>query len=310
MSQLRNKFENRAMDVLYSRADTSLTNLKIFFEFLNGDLLLRSIFEELSRNLPNPETLVLQMKTTKKIILPSIYLEKVRACLSILLHLVEKNEEPWHMISFSVSRSRNADTMTEEVMKEFFVPICNYFEERIASLDSFQYILTRFKLRAEWFSKESLFDLYKKDESKGESVLDRMLRSYLFDEGINFPFSKPSSPSGEVDVLSVVDQKPIPLEIKVYDANGRSQSHIRQGLRQAFNYSRDYGEPSAYLVVFNVSENDLAFELNLKDIPQRLIIGDKTIYIFTVNLFPHEESASKRDLKRVVIDEKYLLETN
>jgi len=307
MSQLRNIFESRTMDVLHSTADTVLNNLKIFFDFLNSDLLLRSILDELSKDLPDPEPLMSQIQNTRSITLPPSYLEKVKACLSILRHMIEKNEEPWQLMSF-VSASGNLDVMTDEVVKEFFVPVCKYIDEKIASIDSFQYLIVRFKLKSEWFERENLFNLYSGNTSKGESILDKALRAYLFDQGIEFPFSKPSSPSGEVDVLSIIKQKPIPLEIKVFDGEGRSQSYVRQGFRQAFNYAKDYGEPSAYLVIFNVSQHDLIFKLSSPNIPQRLVIGDKTVYIFTINLYSHEETASKRDLKPYVIDEKYLLE--
>ena len=307
MSQLPNVLESRTMDVLNSTSDTALSNLKIFFEFLESNLLLKSILDELMKDLPDAEPLIEGIKTKRRVRLPSSYLEKVKACLSILQYMIEQNEEPWQLMD-SVSTSQNVDVITGEALKEFFVPVVKYIDEKTVVIDSFQYLLVRFKLKSEWFEKEYLFSLYGRDTTKGESVLDNTLRAYLFDQGINFPFSKPSSPSGEVDVLSVIEQKPIPLEIKVFDGNGRSRSYVRQGFKQAFSYAKDYGEPSAYLVIFNVSQYDLMFKLSSPDMPQRLVIGDKTIYIFIINLYPHDEPASKRDLKPYVIDEKYLLE--
>jgi len=295
------------MDVLHSTADTVLSNLKIFFEFLNGDLLLRSILDELKKDLPDAEPLITGIKTKRRVILPSSYLAKVKTCLSILQYIIEKSEEPWRLMS-SVSASRNVDAMTQEALKEIFVPVCKYIDEKTVSIDSFHYLLVRFKLKSEWFEKDDLFNLYSRDTTKGESILDNALRAYLFDQGIDFPFSKPSSPSGEVDILPVIEQKPIPLEIKVFDGDGRSRSYIRQGFKQAFSYAKDYGEPSAYLVIFNVSQYDLMFKLSSSDTPQRLVIGDKTIYVFVINLYPHDKPASKRDLKAYEIDEKYLLE--
>jgi len=177
-------------------------------------------------------------------------------------------------------------------------------------MDNFEYLIIRFKAKTEWFDKTKLFDAFRSDTKVGESTLDSALREYLFEQGINFPFSKPSSPSGEVDVLSLIESKPIPLEIKVYDGEGRTQDHIRQGFRQAFCYARDYGEPSAYLVVFNVSQKEIIFNLNQKELPQRIYLGDKTIFIFVVNLFPQEETASKRDMITVKIEESYLLEAS
>lgn len=138
--------------------------------------------------------------------------------------------------------------------------------------------------------------------------MDSSLREYLFNQGVDFPFSKPSSPSGEVDVLSIVKEKPVPLEVKVFDNEGKTQSHVKQGVIQAYCYAKDYGEPSAYLVVFNVSERELFFKLNSTEIPQRVVMGDKTIYLFIVNLFCFEETASKRKINSAIIEETYLLE--
>jgi hypothetical protein len=207
-----------------------------------------------------------------------------------------------------ISSNSNINVLTKEAMQEFFLPIAEYFKEKIVTIDSFQYLLIRYKLQAEWFEKENLFSLYSEETTKGESVLDMSLREYLFNQGIDFPFSKPSSPSGEADVVSIVKQKPISLEVKIFDNDGRTQAHIRQGVTQAFRYAQDYGESSAYLVVFNVSDRELLFKLSSSDVPQRIVIGDKTIYIFVVNLFSFKETASKRKIEPAIIDEKYLLE--
>jgi len=304
--QLRSILNNRANDVLFSRHDTALGNLKIFFEFIENNLILKSVLEELSKDLPDPEPLIAQIKNSRRAVLPSSYLYKVRACLSLLKYMIEKNEQPWEIMAH-ISASRNINSLTSEAFQEFFVPVYKYIDERIISIDSFLYFLIRFKLKCEWFEREKLFNLYSKDTSKGESNLDKILRAYLFDQGIDFPFSKPSSPSGEVDVLSVIKQKPIPLEVKIFDGKGRSRSHIRQGFRQALNYAKDYDAPSAYLVVFNVSHYDLVFKLSSLEFPQKLAIDNKTIYFFSINLYPYEKSASKRDLKIYEITEEYLL---
>jgi len=57
---------------------------------------------------------------------------------------------------------------------------------------------------------------------------------------------------------------------------------LAHALRQAFNYAKDYGEPSAYLVIFNISLRDLIFEQSSSDAPPRLVIGDKTVFLVTI----------------------------
>lgn len=307
MSHLLSILDSRAEDVLHSTSETALSNLKIFFDFLSSNLLLSSILNELMKDLPDAEALIAKMNSSRSMRLPSSYLEKIKACLSILSYMISKNEDPWHLMALAAATS-DAAYINREVLHVFFTPLYKYIREKSVSIDSFQFLLLRFKLKSEWFARESLFNLYQQDMSKGESILDNQLRAYLFDQGINFPFSKPSSPSGEVDVLSIIEQKPIPLEIKLFDGENRSKSHIRQGLIQALSYASDYGEPSGYLVIFNVSKFNLIFRLSSKDVPQRLGIGDKTIYFFIINLFTPEEPASRRNLELYAIDEEYLLE--
>ena len=92
MSQLRRIFVSRTSDVLSSNAETVLSNLKIFFNFANSNLITKTVLEELMKDLPNPETVLTQMKQKRRILLPSTYLEKVKTCLSILLFWIEKSQ--------------------------------------------------------------------------------------------------------------------------------------------------------------------------------------------------------------------------
>jgi len=226
MFQLKSVLQNRARDVLSSTSDTALGNLKISFELLDSNPMLKSVLDELMKNLPNPEPLIAKIKSTRRIILPSSYSEKVKACLSVLQHMIKKNEELWQLVSF-VSASRNVNVMTREALKEFFEPVYVYITEKVGSMDLLQYLLLRFKFKSEWFKKQDLYDSCCRDTTRGEETLDKALRSYLFDQGIDFPFSKPKSPSGEVDIISLIKQEPIPLEVKVFDGDGRNRSYVK-----------------------------------------------------------------------------------
>jgi hypothetical protein len=131
MIRLREVLRNRASDVLNSRVDTALSNLKIFFEFLDSELQLKSIKQELMKNLPDANSLIQDFEHKRRLAFPAIYIEKVRNCLSILLYWIEKNIEPWQlMIQFSSGGDVN--TYTREAMLEFFTPVAKYIEEKIS----------------------------------------------------------------------------------------------------------------------------------------------------------------------------------
>jgi hypothetical protein len=137
-------------------------------------------------------------------------------------------------------------------------------------------------------------------------------RSADDDQGIDFPFSQPRSPSGEVDVAAALgSDDPLSLEVKLFlpDAS-KDKAYVRQGFAQAYRYASDYGLPVGYLLVFNLTPQALIFEVENKrpGSPPAIHHGDKTIFLIAVDTHPERPSASKdRQLEREVIAEKYLL---
>jgi hypothetical protein len=167
--------------------------------------------------------------------------------------------------------------------------------------------------RVEWFEAGELYSLYEQDTAHGEDLLDRHLRRYLLDQGTDFPFSQPRSPSGEVDVAAALgSDDPLSLEVKLFlpDA-AKDKAYVRQGFSQAYRYASDYGLPVGYLLAFNLTPRALVFEAEEKrpGSPPAIHVGDKTIFLIAVDSHPDRPSASKdRKLGHVVITEKYLLE--
>ena len=155
-------------------------------------------------------------------------------------------------------------------------------------------MLSRYQRECGWFESNSLLSLAKETESnKLEAAFDNHLRKWLFKQGIDYPFSTPKSPSGRADVVVWTEEKPLPIEVKVFDGKGRDLSHVSQGLWQAQRYAHDFGKPFAYLVVFNISEHLLAFENNKNtDGPPCIEVGGLNVFTITVNV-GKRPSASK-----------------
>lgn len=80
--------------------------------------------------------------------------------------------------------------------KYFVTPLCNYLVDQLAVPSTILHLLTRYKRWAEWFEFNRLYQEYTGEG--GESVLDRDLRRFLFESGIDYPFSQPHSPGGQV----------------------------------------------------------------------------------------------------------------
>jgi hypothetical protein len=71
------------------------------------------------------------------------------------------------------------------------MPLFDYLSERIGEDSSVLFLLERYVRRVEWFERERLHEAYAADTRQGEKVYDEDLRRFLFDQGINMPFSQP-----------------------------------------------------------------------------------------------------------------------
>ena len=83
-------------------------------------------------------------------------------------------------------------------------------------MDALLYLIIKAKAYSEWYKKEELFNVYNSDTPRGEYNLDKKLREFLFESGIDYPYSTPRSPEGEADIIAVIKERPIPLELKIF----------------------------------------------------------------------------------------------
>jgi hypothetical protein len=142
----------------------------------------------------------------------------------------------------------------------------------------------------------------KKDTARGESIYDADLREFLFDQGIDYPFSQPRSGSGEADVIANLESfDPLVCEVKLFDATRYGKSYLARGVQQAAAYARDYGKTSAQLVVINLSTKHIDFPSDLDQSywPPRIQVGGITVFLVQVRAQPLP-SASRRGAAEVV----------
>lgn len=210
----------------------------------------------------------------------------------------------------NISSAKAYDDILAKFTEMFVDPIVNYIHDNLDNGGSLLYVLEKYKHKAEWFDKRYLFDLYKNDEARGEANLDKHMREYLHDQGIDYPFSSPQSPSGKADIVAGLGTlEPLVLENKIFDLNkGYDRGYIKKGLRQVFDYSNDYNQPIGYVVIFNMTEKNIVIETKNKDWPPRLIYGNKTFFFITIDLFLHELPTSKRGkIEPYIITEQELI---
>ena len=159
-------------------------------------------------------------------------------------------------------------------------------------------LLRRYKHKCEWFQREHLFDLWESNTQKGEKNLSMHLYEWLYDQGLDFVI-EPSSASGEADLIAAQQSKnPLVADVKIFNPDkGRGIQYIAQGFNQIYLYTQDYNEAFGYLIIFNTSGKDLKFAVanQTQGIPS-VTHNNKTLFILTIDIFPHEASASKRGL--------------
>lgn len=181
---------------------------------------------------------------------------------------------------------------------QVFLPLYSYIFERVSDGDFLLYLLLRFKFNVEWFSKQTYFKIY--EDSMKENTLDAELREFLFNEGIDYPFSTPLTASGRPDMVFHVEEKPIPLEVKIFDPDrGYNKSRIIDGIIQAKRYTDDYNQAIGYIVVFNPSAKSI--EVRSDQHPPFLNIGSKQIIIIVIDINADRPTASKEKCSERVI---------
>jgi hypothetical protein len=232
--------------------------------------------------------------------------ERERAKVCLALFAARDVQSSGHAFGADGNFNDMARTLVEGVVDR----LIHYMEDRIEDGGSLLGVLERYKRRTEWFHQAELHDRYHLDTARGEQALDAHLREYLVDQGIDFPFSQPGSPSGEADIVALGGNEPLALEIKLFlPEAGKDRAYVRQGFAQAYRYAADYNLPAGYLVTFNLTDGALIFG---SDHPERwpasIVVGERTVFCVTVDANPGRPSASKdRKLQRHELDREYLL---
>lgn len=314
--KLRFDLQTRKNRVLGSTTTSVISELGLFFEFVNNNGILSFAIDELRNNLPKFDEWFSKMQQARGIIWPDTELERVKLCLVFLEKSMDgsRDTEPYNIGSAVNSTGmRKFSEMTEFFLEQFFMPLYEYLDSKIEEHSVVLYILQRFKFKVEWFEKGALFNEYqvKRENKKGEEILDLRLREYLFDQGIDYPFSQARSPSGKADVLSNLDTNdPLVLEVKIFDPEiGYNKSYIKKGFVQSIKYCDNFHKDVGYLVVFNPSASFLRITTKEKGIPPRIISDGKKIFIIIIDILPTRPPASKES-DTTEIKEEFLLKAD
>ena len=312
---LRVRLQHRRNRVQMTDYRNYETELQLFLQFLDENPYLRALVCTLEACTEVDFDLWKEsVAEPRSTIFPASEEARAKLCLGILKQCAYDTDGQsslsWGML---FSGETNLNEIINDLNDAVLIPLVNYLDDRIDDTGNVLYLLQRFKLKAEWFRRQELLQLYRADTGRGEANLDCVLREALFDGGVDFPFSQPASPSGRADVVSLNEPNdPLVLEVKVFHPDrGKGKSHLRQGFHQVLRYANDYQQNVGYLVVFNCSDQQLVLpsdESAISEFTPRIVYDGKTFFFVSIDLGADRVSASReKPSARAVISYRELI---
>jgi hypothetical protein len=305
LKSARVKLQERKNACLKATYEAAPTHARFFLEFIGADPVIQTITAELSiiarEKFADPAQLVKAQQ--RRLNLPATQID----CAAFWLRALEVLAHPkleipnFHMI-FGNGSTRIQDMFTD-FFEQVLIPLCSYIDERIDDGDLLLYTLSRYQRECDWFEAEGLEKLAREaDSAKLEAVMDEHLRSWLFREGVDYPFSTPGGPSGRADIVVWSGEKPLPLEVKVFDSENRDARHVSQGLWQAHRYAIDYGASFGYLIVFNTSSHLLTFEGNIQsEGPPCIVVAGMNVFAIVVGVGKRSSASKEKPLETKMV---------
>lgn len=297
LQDLRYKLQKRVQRLSSAPFDGIRTELLRFFEFFDANPTLKAVAQELTAKFPKIGE-EFDAALAKREILEGSTEDEHAAIGMNVLRRVAVSTEQIPFLSF-VPMARDFHKALDNFRDRYVDPFYEYVDEHIEERNLVLAELIRFKHLAEWFRRDELWSRWKAQTRSGERALAFAVYEFLYEQGVEFQI-EPSSASGEVDMVSVQQSlNPLVADVKIYEPeSSRGSAYIRRGFYQVYRYLHDFNQPIGYLVVFKGSEKLLVFSgatSNAEQVPF-LTINDKTIFLIQIDIFPHQESASKRSV--------------
>ena len=316
LHNLRVRLQERRNRLYKNGHQTYETELQYLFHFLDSNSYTRSLLTTIEASASvDFEQWVADHSSARQVKFPGSEEGRAKVCYGILKQCagVQDGRQQWDLWLYMFTSTGDLDSKFRDFTEAVVDPLVNFLHDQIDDGGNVLYLIERFKLKAEWFRRKELFSLYLENTSVGERNLDRELRASLFEGGVDYPFSQPSSPSGEADIVALLgSDDPLVLEVKVFDPErSKGKSNLRQGFHQVVSYANDYNESLGYLVIFNCSDRKLVIspdEASEPEVPPRITYGGKTFFIVSIDIHPDTVSASKeKPASRITISQSELV---
>ncbi len=304
MITIKNKIESLIRRLETSHLPNFNYDFKEFYDYITKNeytsTLINNIYsnidyEKLQDETEGQETNEMFQKYRTNQLKINSKFERIYYLLRVLEFINRYTSSPYSYVQGINIKIEGSNTI-QGFIKVVINPIIDYFFESLQDDSQVLALILRYKKFREWFNRKLFFEQYDID-GRQEDFLDMDLREYLFQNGIDYPFSTPKSPSGRTDIIANIDTNdPLVLEVKVLDkSKGYTKSRISDGISQCLKYIDDYNKNVGYLAIFNADEKDkeILIDTDIKEYPTRVNYNGKNIYFIIININPKGKSASQ-----------------
>lgn len=297
-TELRVRLQQRLTRVLVAPSDTIEIDIAGLVRLTDSSSVLRGILEEAHLKCSDfdPGAWIEERFSRSEYAIPTDDARQLVLYDHILRVIVAEDVSVTWLWGINFFGERDQEAGIARFGEHFVKPLVRLLEDGIGDVDYVSGLLRRYQQRVEWFTRKRLIAEARADPGHSEAILDADVRLYLFDQGVEFAFSQPNSPSGEADIVVGVDAEPIPFEVKLHDTSrGYRTDRVRSGVRQAFDYARDHNRSIGYLMVFNFDERPLQFPDDGDGAGHpELHVGNVRVVLVGIELVSPEDSASSR----------------
>lgn len=230
-------------------------------------------------------------------------------CYQFLKYII-KEANSYNLHNLMIFSIGNFEETKNKIVEDYLSPIIYYLHDKLDKSNSIIYLLEKYKRRTEWFTKKELFDQYNNAEKNYEQILEDDLRLFLFDQGIDYPFSTPNSASGRADIIGEIETNdPLVVEIKIFDrTKNYGKDRIRDGFSQIVKYANDYNKDVGYLVIYNMEkvEINLKFTESNNIFPPSIKFNNKVFCFIIINSLTQETASKAGTINEIEITENEL----
>jgi len=297
VQNLRYKLQKRVRRLNSTGFNTFHSAICIFWKFLHSHPILQGICDDLQLRVADAGDSARKICEEQESLLAENELEQAAMSYCVIKWCVASGKPDSEVkVGGLYENDRKLNETIRAFRDQFLEPLYEYIDEQLDDQRAVLALLRRYKHKCEWFAREAIYGRWKDDTQWGERGLAQHLYEYLHDQGVEFHI-EPRSASGEADLIAMQKtEDPLIADAKIFDPDrSKGKAYIAKGFAQVYRYTVDFNEPFGYLIVYLTGKTDLKFTVKERAQATPFVVyNNKTIFLLTIDVYPHEESASKR----------------